>query len=105
MKKALLYVLYSIVAATSVLAADELQPLPVPLSNNAVAGIRVNGQFLLYSFMGIGPQKDWKSVTNASYALNMKYDTWTTVKPVPGSGRLGAVAVGLKEQVFVMGGF
>ncbi len=105
MKKILLYALYCIVATTSALAADELQPLPVPLSNNAVAGIRVNGQLLLYSFMGIGPQKDWKSVTNASYALNMKYDTWTTVKPVPGSGRLGAVAAGLKEHVFVIGGF
>jgi N-acetylneuraminic acid mutarotase len=105
MKKTLFYLLYSMVVTTLVFATDELQPLPVPLSNNAVAGIRVNGQLLVYSFMGIGPQKDWKSVTNASYALNMKYDTWTTVKPVPGSGRLGAVAVGLKEHVFVIGGF
>ncbi len=105
MRKKLFKILFALLAAILAMGADELQPLPAPLSNNAVTGIRVNGQVLVYSFMGIGPQKTWQSVTNAAYALNLKYDKWTTVKPVPGSGRLGAVAAGVKEQVFVMGGY
>jgi N-acetylneuraminic acid mutarotase len=86
-------------------AQERVQPLPVPVSNNAVVGFRVSGQFLVYSMTGIGADKSWKSVTNAAYALNVKYDKWTAVKPVPGSGRLGAVAVAIKEKIFLLGGY
>jgi N-acetylneuraminic acid mutarotase len=86
-------------------AEERLPPLPVPLSNNAVAGIKVNGQYLVYSLMGLGATKSWNSVTNAAYALNLKYNKWTTIRPVPGTGRLGAVAVGVKEQIFLLGGY
>jgi N-acetylneuraminic acid mutarotase len=96
----------ALLASVFALAADEqFQPLPIPVSNNAVAGIRINGQFLVYSMMGLGAKKSWSSVTNAAYALNTKYDKWTAIKPVPGSGRLGAVAVGVKEQIFLFGGY
>jgi N-acetylneuraminic acid mutarotase len=105
MRRALVSFALVLTAAISPAATEELQPLPVPLTNNAVAVIRVQKQYLLYSFMGLGAPKAWNSVTNAAYALNMKYDKWTTIKPVPGSGRLGATASGVKEQVFVMGGF
>src|SRR6266480_2291563 len=106
MRKTLLLMLAIAAAVASATAAEEqLQPLPVPISNNAVVAIKVNGQLLVYSMTGMGAKKTWSSVTNASYALNVKYDQWTTIKPVPGSGRLGAVAVGVREQVFLMGGY
>ncbi|HEX6803664.1 MAG TPA: hypothetical protein VF133_08310 [Terriglobales bacterium] len=96
--------LLGIALAPSVFAAP-LQSLPAPVTNNAVAVIRVNGQDLVYSLLGLGPQKDWKSATNAAYALNVKYNKWTTIRSVPGSGRLGAVAVGVRDQILLMGGF
>ena len=34
------------------LAQEELQPLPVPLTNNAVTAVKVQGQTLVYSFNG-----------------------------------------------------
>ena len=106
MSKILLLILALVLDVTSAMAAEEqLQPLPVPVSNNAVVGIKVNGQLLVYSMMGLGSKKSWNSVTSACYALNVKYDTWTAIKPVPGSGRLGAVAAGVKEQIFLMGGY
>ena len=106
MRKILLLILASVLSVTSAMAAEEqLQPLPVPVSNNAVVGIKVNGQLLVYSMTGLGSKKTWNSVTNAAYALNVKYDTWTAIKPVPGSGRLGAVAAGVKEQIFLIGGY
>jgi N-acetylneuraminic acid mutarotase len=84
---------------------EEYQPLPVPVTNNAVAAVRINGQLLVYSLMGLGPQKDWKSVTNGAHALNVKYDKWTAIRPAPGSGRLGTVAAGAADQVFLFGGY
>ena len=92
-------------AACAIAAEEQLEPLPVATSNNAVVGLKVNGQYLVYSMTGMGAKKDWSAVSNAAYALNVKYNKWTLIKPVPGSGRLGAVAVGVKEQVFLLGGY
>jgi N-acetylneuraminic acid mutarotase len=106
MRKILLLILaLTLIVASATAAEEQLQPLPVPVSNNAVVGIKVNGQLLVYSMTGLGSKKIWSAVTNAAYALNVKYDTWTPIKPVPGSGRLGAVAAGVKEQIFLIGGY
>lgn len=89
---------------TALLAGD-LAPLPAPVSNNAVADVRIGGQILVYSFMGLGPEMKWNSVSNAAYALNVKYNKWTTIRSAPGSGRLGAVAASAQQQIFLIGGF
>ncbi len=104
MKKTLLIstLLLLVLAAA---AEEQYQPLPSPVTNNAVAAVRIDGQLLVYSFMGLGPQKSWSAVTNAAYALNVKYDKWTAIRPAPGSGRLGTVAVGAADQVFLFGGY
>src|SRR5260370_12242257 len=94
-----------VLVGLSAAAEEQFQPLPVPVNNNAVAAVRINGQLLVYSLMGLGPQKSWSSVTNAAYALNVKYDKWTAIRPAPGSGRLGTVAVGAADQVFLLGGY
>jgi N-acetylneuraminic acid mutarotase len=86
-------------------AQEDLQPLPAPITNNAVVGVKVNGQYLVYSFMGLGASKSPEAVKNAAYALNVHYDKWTTVRSVQGTGRLGAVAAAIGEEVFVMGGY
>ena len=104
MKKIVLSISILLICVT-LMVAEELKPLPTPVSNNAVAGVRIRGQFLVYSLMGIGPQKSWNSVSNEAFALNTKFNTWTAIKPVPGSGRLGSVAVVANEQVFLLGGY
>ena len=93
------------IAATTATAQESLAPLPAPVTNNAVVAVKVAGQTLVYSFMGLGAKKSWDSVTNAANALNVRYNKWTIVRSVPGSGRLGAVAVAVNEQVFLIGGF
>lgn len=93
------------VSFAPVSAQEQLQPIPVPTSNNAVVGLKISGQFLVYSLTGIGPKKTWNDVSNSAYAYNTKYETWTALKPVPGSGRLGAIAVAVKEQIFLIGGY
>ena len=85
--------------------AEQPPALPAPVSNNAVAAVKINGQVLVYSLMGLGSEKSWKSVTNDANALNLKFDRWTSIRPVPGSGRLGAAAAAVREQILLMGGF
>jgi N-acetylneuraminic acid mutarotase len=104
MKRTLLLSTVFLVGLSAV-AEEQYQSLPAPVTNNAVAAVRINGQLLVYSLMGLGSQKNWSSVTNAAYALNEKYDKWTAIRPAPGSGRLGTVAVGAAYRVFLFGGF
>lgn len=92
-------------AFTSQLRAEDIAPLPAPITNNAVASVHVEGQDLVYSLMGLGADKAWDSITNSVNALNVKYNKWTAVRAVPGSGRLGASAVSARDQIFVLGGF
>jgi len=86
-------------------AQESLEPLPVPLTNNAVVAVKVAGQTLVYSFMGLDSSKKPDAVKNSAYALNLKYNKWTTIRSVQGSGRLGASAAAVGEEVFVIGGF
>jgi N-acetylneuraminic acid mutarotase len=96
----------AVVLATSIPSnPEELQPLPTPVTNNAVTAVHVQGQDLVYSLMGLGPDKAWDSITNTANAFNMKYNKWTTIRAVPGPGRLGASAASARLQVFVLGGF
>ncbi len=91
-------------------AADppKFEPLPVPLSNNAVASVKSRGSLLLYSMMGIGAKKTWDATSNSAYLLEPESDTgkWIEVRSVPGTaGRLAATAVGAREHVFLFGGY
>jgi N-acetylneuraminic acid mutarotase len=91
-----------------IFAASEpkIQPLPAPVSNNAVASLRTRGQSFVFSFMGIGPKKTWDAITNAAYSLDLETGKWTELHPVPGTaGRIAAAAVGAREHVFLFGGY
>ena len=48
-------------------AHPKYEPLPVPISNNAVASVKSRGSLLLYSMMGIGPKKTWDAISNSGY--------------------------------------
>lgn len=87
-------------------AEAQLPPLPVPLSNNAAASLKSHKHEVLFSFMGIGVNKTWDSITNAAYSLDSATDKWTELRAVPGpAGRVGASAIGAREQVFLLGGY
>lgn len=91
-----------------VLAASETKfdPLPEALSNNPVAELKFGGHLHIFSFMGIGPKKTWDAITNAAYDLDTVTGKWAQLIPVPGPvGRLGAGAVGLRDHVFLFGGY
>jgi N-acetylneuraminic acid mutarotase len=109
MKKCFGFVLLIILGGL-VFAADQpkFEPLPVPVSNNAVASVKSRGSLLLYSLMGMGPKKTWDATSNTGYMLDSESDTgkWAELRPVPGTiGRLAATAVGAREHIFLFGGY
>src|SRR5262249_12936072 len=84
----------------------KLNPLPVPLSNNAVAISRGGKDAQIFSFMGIGAKKTPDTVTNQAFSLDLSTGKWTELRPVPGvSGRIAASAVSLRDQVVLLGGY
>jgi N-acetylneuraminic acid mutarotase len=87
-------------------AEPTLAPLPEPLSNNAVAELRIGKQQFIYSFMGIGPGKAWNNISTAAYQIDLSAGKWNPARPVPGpAGRLAASATGLHDRIFLFGGY
>jgi hypothetical protein len=88
------------------LACAQLAPLPIPISNNAVASVKTGKHEGFYSFMGIGAKKTWDSITNTAYALDLGTGKWSELWPVPGpAGRIGASAVEARGQILLLGGY
>jgi hypothetical protein len=103
----LLSALFCLLLAARLRAAEEpkLDPLPAPLSNNAVAISHDEGGARIFSFMGIGPKKTWDAITTSAYEMDPDNGKWTEKRPVPGvAGRLAASAIALHDQVFIFGG-
>jgi N-acetylneuraminic acid mutarotase len=107
MKKLLAFFwLFFLGGLLSVAVDSGLDPLPDPVSNNAVAMVRAKGQLLLFSFMGIGPKKAADDITRAAFSLDGRNGKWSEVHAVPGTaGRVGAVAAGVRGDVFLFGGY
>jgi len=96
------------VLAGVVFAASELKfdPLPAPVSLNAVTGFRTHSQFLVFSFMGLGAKGTPDAITAESYVLDLNGAGWSPIKPVPGlAGRIAAMAASVRSNVFVLGGY
>ena len=76
-------------------------PLPLPLANNAVAG--VDGA--VFTFGGLGPSKSWEGITTRSFRWEIGDAEWTEIAPLPGPPRLAATAQGLGGRIHVFGGY
>src|SRR2546423_8208567 len=107
MKRFLAFIfLFSLVALLLAVPLPKFEPLPTPLSNNAVAEVKSRGSLLLYSFMGIGPKKTWDAITSAGYYLDIDTGKWSLTHPVPGTaGRIAAVAAGARDHIFLFCGY
>ena len=80
-------------------------PLPVPITNNAVAASVSNGRTSVYSFLGLDSTKTWSGVTNRAFRWHTDEQVWTEIDPVPGPGRLASTAQAVGGRIFVFGGY
>ncbi len=87
-------------------AAPGWDPLPAPVSNNAVASLKTGRRLLLFSFMGIGEKKTYDAITRSAFVLDTATGKWSALPPVPGgAGRLAASAAGIRGRVYLFGGY
>ncbi len=96
-----------ILFARCAFAAESAAPhLPEPVSNNAVAMLKIHGRLELFSLMGIGPKKTWDAATSAAYEVDTVAGKAQAIHAVPGTaGRIAAMAVGADGRVYLFGGY
>lgn len=86
--------------------AQVLPPLPMPVSNAAVATGIVDGERWVFSVLGIDAGKRWTGITRRAVAWRSSTGAWRAMPDVPGSvGRLAATAQVVRERLFVFGGY
>jgi N-acetylneuraminic acid mutarotase len=84
----------------------KLSPLPIPVSNNAIAMNHGGKDAEIFSFMGIGPKKTWNAITNRVFKLDISTGKWEEVRAVPGpAGRIAAAAATVHGQIVLLGGY
>lgn len=80
--------------------------LPAPVTNNAVAVAIVGGRPRIFSFLGLGPGRDYRAITTRAFALDPAAAGWEALPDVPGAvGRIAATAQAIGQRVFVFGGY
>jgi hypothetical protein len=85
---------------------DELADLPEPVSNNAVVAVNTpEGQFV-YSFGGIGTEKQFDDIHKKTFKYDVKEDRWTQLEDLPsGNGRIAAGASVVDGLIYIIGGY
>jgi len=90
-------------------AWSDLPPLPVAISNNAVASVvRDDGTATIYSIGGITSPHRPPNITPLSYALDLPGGAWRRIADEPllnGRAKIGASAVAIDGRVYLVGGY
>ena len=87
-------------------AQIKLEPLPSPTTDNAVTGVWSHGSVLLYSFMGLGEKKTPDAIAPGAYEIDLSQGSWNSIHAVPGTvGRIAASAIGVRDHIFLFGGY
>lgn len=81
-------------------------PLPVAISNNAVASLKAGRREYLVSFNGLGEGKTHADTLASTWIYDSRSRDWTEADPVPGEvGRLASVAAAADGRVYIFGGY
>ncbi len=81
-------------------------PLPIPVSNNAVASVKAGRREYVVSFNGLGEGRTHADTLASTYIYDSRSRKWSEADPVPGDvGRLASVAAAADDMVYVFGGY
>ena len=85
---------------------DGLAPLPVPVSNNAVAMVKAGRRQYLVSFNGLGEGRTHADALASTFVYDSRSRRWMEADPVPGGvGRLASAAAAADGRIYVFGGY
>ena len=91
---------------TSICAAQDLPPLPIPVTNAAVANGTIEGVQWIVSLLGVDSTKRWSGITQRAHAWTSETRQWRRLPDVPGPhGRLASSAQIIRDRVFLLGGY
>jgi len=79
--------------------------LPEPVTNNAVAVLKKNGQTFFYSFYGLDKTKKWSGVHNKIMRVDLLKDKPALIGTLPDTGRLAAGASVIENKAYIVGGY
>ncbi len=82
---------------------EAMPALPSARSNNAVGAIHTSGGTAIVSALGLAPGKQWTDVMSDAWRLDGS--TWAPLPAVPGPGRLASVALGVDDELLLIGGY
>lgn len=86
--------------------AEQLPPLPVAHSNNAVAKLERGGSLRFFSFMGLRAGKTYSDISKQAFEYDVVAKRWRALPDVPvAHGRLASTAVGVGDLVYLFGGY
>ncbi len=86
--------------------ANCIPPLPEPHANNAVAQLKIEGKFYIFSFAGLKSGKTWKDTSKSAFMYVEGEKNWQKLPDLPVElGRLAASAQGVKGKVYYFGGY
>ena len=99
-----------VVAMTSLVAASARSqmppPLPMPVTNNAVAAGRIAGAWWIFSALGVDSTKRWSGITRRAHAWSSAKGKWSALPDVPGrEGRIAATAQVVHGRLYLFGGY
>ena len=86
--------------------AAGFEPLPVAVSNNAVASVKAGRREYVVSFNGLAEGKTRADTLASTYVYDSRSKRWSEADPVPGdAGRLASAAASATGRVYVFGGY
>jgi N-acetylneuraminic acid mutarotase len=105
----LLLLSFSGIASNTKISSIGFNDLPEPISNNAIAHVKLDNQDFLLSFMGLAKNKSFKDVHDRAFLMDVSKNQWTQINSVPSSispkGRLASVAIGIGSRAYIFGGY
>jgi hypothetical protein len=79
--------------------------LPEPLSNNAVTAVLTPRGCAVVSVGGLGATRTREAISSRAYGRWLDDGAFRSLPPLPGKPRLATSAIGLRGQLYVLGGY
>lgn len=79
---------------------------PQAISNNAVSAVEVEGEWYVYTFLGLEAGKTFKDVSNFAARYNVSDQSWEEIEGVPDqTGRLASTSEVAGGHIYLFGGY
>lgn len=111
MKRLLLLPLFILAITTQAqltisLITNEVTPMPMAISNNAVVEGYANDTGYVYSFGGIDATKIWSGINKKSFRYNTTTGIWDTIPDLPNPNAVIAAGASYVDSIiYIMGGY